>query len=97
MRQQFDIAQEFRRVTANKDIKKVGYITLSLNYVLQLNSDAFQLSLKLMEKLSKLRDQRTFGLGAMAFDDYNYKQLNDYIFNLVQSTLNSEDHEDNGS
>ena len=29
----------------------------------------------------------------MSFDDYNYNLLNDYVFNLVQSTIESEENE----
>ena len=30
----------------------------------------------------------------MSFDDYNYNLLNDYVFNLVRSTYESDDNKE---
>lgn len=50
-----------------------------------------------MELLSKKRLRDIFGEDIMSFDDYNYKQLNDYIFNVIRSTIQSDDRSSTSS
>lgn len=44
-----------------------------------------------MELLSKKKLRDIFGEDIMSFDDYNYRLLNDYIFNVIRSTIQSDD------
>jgi len=62
-----------------------------------MTGDQVLVNSKLMEYLSKQRLNDIFGKDIMSFDDYNYGLLNDYIFNVVKSTLQSEDQSDASS
>eukprot|EP00347_Sterkiella_histriomuscorum_P014023 403362455 len=78
MRQNCDLDDELIRITERKSARK-------------LNGDSFEVSNKLMEKLSKQKLHSIFGKDIMSFDDYNYKLVNEAVFNVQGSTFQSDD------
>lgn len=52
-----------------------------------MTGDQILVNSKLMEFLAKQKLTDIFGKDIMSFDDYNYEMLNDYIFNIVKSTI----------
>ncbi|CDW78389.1 ankyrin repeat domain containing protein [Stylonychia lemnae] len=78
IRQNMDVSKEDMRIKEIKDNKK-------------LNGDSVLINGKLMEILSKKKQQDIFGQDIMSFDDFNYGLLNDYIFNMIKSTIESQE------
>eukprot|EP00347_Sterkiella_histriomuscorum_P014287 403361452 len=84
LRQNVDTEKEQNRILEIKEKKK-------------LLQDSSGINSKLMELLSKKRMRDIFGEDIMSFDDYNYGLLNDFIFNAIRSTIQSDDRSSNSS
>jgi len=50
----------------------------------RMNNDTFEFTSKLFERLARERGETAFGKGAMKFDDYSYKALNQVVFSLAR-------------